>query len=86
LNQRRDAQGRIPVATPYDIADSAAYYNKSDNCISVWRDPKTASTTQVHIQKIRFGEIGREGRVDFDFSRATTRFTECADQSEARGR
>lgn len=77
VNARRDSQGRVPVATPYDIADSAAFYNRSDNIISVWRDPRNpAMGNEIHVQKIRYSEIGREGMVTFDYDLPTTSFRE----------
>lgn len=51
-----------PVPTPYDVSGSAHWRNKADNCICVWReltDPRGA--TEVHVQKIRFREVGQVG-------------------------
>src|SRR5258708_2151651 len=34
----RDKEGNRPVPTPYDISGSAHWFNKADNCITVWRN------------------------------------------------
>ncbi|MCA1668315.1 MAG: AAA family ATPase [Thermomicrobia bacterium] len=67
--------GNYPVPTPYDIAGSAHWYNKADNALSVYRD-KTDPTqpTTVHVQKIRFSEIGRIGMADLRYDVPTGRF------------
>lgn len=54
--------GAYPVPTPYDVSGSAHWRNKADNCIAVWRDvQEPRSETQIHVQKIRFREIGAVG-------------------------
>lgn len=59
IGKEKDKE-RVP--TPYDISGSANWRNKADNCITIWRD-LTISTNevQVHIQKIKFKEVGRIG-------------------------
>jgi twinkle protein len=63
---QKNGKGEYPVPTPYDIAGSAHFRNKADNAIAVhrpnmkdWKDPKV----EVHVQKIRFKEIGKIGSV-----------------------
>jgi twinkle protein len=70
--------GHYPVPTACDIAGSAHWRNKADNVLSVWRDV-TASDhrVQVHVQKIRFREVGRVGTVELVFDPLTGRFQEC---------
>lgn len=56
--------GTYPVPTPYDISGSGHWRNKADNCIAVWRNLDDAGTdVVVHVQKIRFREVGQIGRV-----------------------
>lgn len=75
LQKRED--GLYPVATPYDIADSAAFFNRADFCISVWRNPQDqGQPTEVHIQKVRFAETGQVGMAPFRYDRATGRVWE----------
>jgi twinkle protein len=69
--------GMYPVATPYDISGSAHFYNKTDNALSVWRHAADPSIpTQIHVQKIRFREQGKEGAVEFTYDPATGRLRE----------
>jgi len=59
----RDKQGKIPVPTPYDISGSARWRDKSDNCITVWRDlsDNDSIIVQLHVQKVRFRQDGKIG-------------------------
>jgi twinkle protein len=73
---RRD-DGSYPVPTPYDISGSAHWRNKADNSITVWRDLKEpTSLVQIHIQKIRFREIGSPGLVELRFNPVNGRYEE----------
>lgn len=75
--------GQYPVATPYDISDSASWFSKADCCLSIWRDKlNPILPSQVHIQKVRFSETGEIGRVDLRFDKATGRYWDTA--AEAR--
>ena len=59
----RDKNGKIPVPTPYDISGSARWRDKSDNCITVWRDLSDGDSiiVQLHVQKVRFRQDGKIG-------------------------
>jgi twinkle protein len=73
--------GKYPVATPYDIAGSAGFYNKSDNCLSLWRDmAEEMRPVELHVQKIKFHEIGGLGKVLFRHERLTGRYYETIDR------
>lgn len=64
-----------PVPTPYDISGSAHWRNMADNCICVWRDvldPRTE--TQIHVQKIRFREVGMVGLCKLYYDTVTGQF------------
>ncbi len=63
-----------PVPTPYDVSGSAHWRNKADNCLCVWRDVMLPGTCEVHIQKIRFREVGTVGRVEFGFDPPTSQY------------
>lgn len=65
-----------PIITLNDVKGASEWYAKADNGISVWRDEadKTGAT-DVHIQKIRFREVGRAGDyVRLHYDRVTGRF------------
>ena len=75
----RDKDGKRPVPTPYDVSGSAHWYNKADNIITVWRDTAPEQDTQdvqIHVQKIRFKNVGRPGLVTLKFDRITGRYFE----------
>ena len=58
--QKDPKNGQYPVPTPYDIAGSAHFRNKSDVCLCIWRDQKqNDGTVELHIQKVRNKNAGR---------------------------
>lgn len=61
--QRDKQTGKRMVATPYEISGSANWYNKADNCLTVWRDLEDvhSQVVEVHVQKIKFREVGKPG-------------------------
>jgi twinkle protein len=71
----REKDGKIPVPTPYDVAGSAHWFNKADNCIAVWRDTTgEANRVSVLVQKVRFSHIGRVGSAELIYDRVTGQF------------
>lgn len=66
---KRQGNDKWPVATPYDISGSANWFNKPDNCITVYPDQNDPSltgefrpvNTEIHVTKVRFPEIGTKG-------------------------
>lgn len=66
----RDKDGEYPVPTMYDIAGSAHFRNKADNGLCVWRDlsdPKSM-VVEIHVQKIRFRQIGKIGTAELAYN------------------
>lgn len=61
----RSDDGKYPVPTMYDCAGSAHWRNKADNGLCIWRDVanEDARDVQIHVQKIRFRQIGKPGVV-----------------------
>lgn len=59
----RDKENKYPVPTLYDCAGSAHWRNKADNGIVIWRELAAADSAevQIHVQKIRFRQVGRRG-------------------------
>ena len=54
--------GKYAPPTPYDIQGSSNFRNKPDNCLTIWRDAdEDSNILQVHVQKVRFREIGKPG-------------------------
>ncbi len=70
IQSEKDLNGNIiiPVPTLYMIAGSANWNNKPHNGIVIWRDRLSRDNiTQVHVQKVRFDEIGRIGMAELKF-------------------
>jgi twinkle protein len=71
----RDRDGQYPVPTLYDCMGSSHWRNKADNGIVIWRyygeDRIKRSTVEVHVQKVRFRQIGQVGMSELRFDRAT---------------
>lgn len=76
IRQKSDESAKVyPVPTPYDVSGSAHWRNKADNCICVWRDVQDPhSSTEIHVQKIRFREVGAVGMGKLYYDAATGRF------------
>ena len=72
--QKDKISGEYLVPKAYDIAGSAHFRNKADNCISVHRPDYTKHEVEIHVQKIRFKEVGRMGMVTLNYDYATGRF------------
>lgn len=68
-----DRAGKAP--SPYDIADSAHFYNKGDNIICVHRNQlENSQEVEIHLQKIRFKNVGHIGMVKLHYDRLTGRY------------
>jgi twinkle protein len=73
----KNKDGSYPVPTPYDVAGSAHWRNKADNCITIWRDAAAHNDlVEVHIQKVRKKSVGRVGMVTLRYTRITGNYFE----------
>lgn len=72
----KDKDGNYPVPTLYDCAGSAHWRNKADNGICVWRDFGGGNVVEIHVQKIRFRQIGQLGMVKLRYQAATGTYQE----------
>jgi len=79
IQKDRDT-GKYKVATLYDIAGSANWFNKVDNGLSVYVDRET-QIVEIHIQKIRFKWIGKLGMCQFKWDYYTGRYKELNDNT-----
>lgn len=69
--------GKLPVPTPDMVSDSAHFWNKTDNAITVWRDQaEDSTTTELYVQKIKFKHTGRIGKCELRYDRITGRYNE----------
>jgi hypothetical protein len=75
---QKNKDGKLPVPTPHDVSDSAHFWNKADNCITVWRDQSdyTKQDVDIHVQKVRFKHIGHIGVATLMYDRTTGRYHE----------
>lgn len=75
----RDKDGKYPVPTLYDCAGSAHFRNKADNGICVWRDFKDdTACVEIHVQKIRFRQIGRVGLAKLKYIKPTASYRDLS--------
>ena len=78
----KNSDGFYLVPTAYDISDSAHWYNKSDNILSVYREKQVVEgvvvdkQTNVYIQKIKISRHGKQGVCRFNFDKDSKRFYE----------
>lgn len=78
---RKEDGGNYEVPTPYDISGSANWRNKADNCITVYRHMQSKEEAQIapkpveiHVQKIRFKQVGHIGKAELDYDRITSNY------------
>jgi twinkle protein len=76
---RRMDDGKLPVPTPDTISGSQHWWNKADNCVTVWREfgDNPSQTVEIHVQKVRFKHVGRQGIVPLLYDRVTGRYHEA---------
>lgn len=72
--QYRNKDGDYNVPTASDISGSANFRNRADFCLTIHRTVEESATTEVHIQKVRFGENGMTGMVKLGFNPTIQRY------------
>ena len=70
---QKNQNGEYPVPTPYDIAGSANWRNKADNALALYRNMST-NEVDLHIQKIRFREVGKIGTIRLKYNKVSGKF------------
>lgn len=84
---REKESGNYPIPTLYDINGSAAFRNKADCGLVVWRDFKDENkAVEIHVQKIRFSEIGKLGMAKMRYDRITQGYKEFGLSDATRSR
>jgi twinkle protein len=72
---QRLQDGTYPIPTPYDISGAAHWRNKADIALCVWRDVNDEkSKVQIHIQKVRFREVGKVGLAELKYDIPSGRY------------
>lgn len=75
----REKDGSYPVPTLYDISGSAHWRNKADNGICVWRNfGDDSSAVEIHVQKIRFRQIGSIGKADLRYIKSIASYRDMS--------
>ena len=70
-------EGKLPIPRPDSISGSQHWWNKADNCITVWREfDNFSAPTEIYVQKIRFKHIGHIGQATLTYDRITGRYHE----------
>lgn len=72
---RKNDAGVFLLPSLYDIAGSANFKNKMDNGIVIYRN-NANSTTEVHVQKVRWWFLGEVGNCNMYYNRDTRMFSE----------
>jgi twinkle protein len=69
---QKDETKKYPVPSMYDISGSSDFYNKTDYGISVDRmkdeEGKMINFGGIHILKVKFKHLGRQGKWDFAYN------------------
>lgn len=76
---REKSTGEYPVPTLYDISGSAHWRNKADNGVVVFRNfVEPHSPVEIHVQKVRFRQIGKIGMAKLNYRGATQTYQEMS--------
>jgi twinkle protein len=74
---QKDKDAKRPIPTLSDVSGGAHWWNKADFGIVVHRDQTQGSNeTQIHVQKVRFKHMGKQGMVTLRWDRVTGQYTE----------
>ncbi len=76
--KKEPGKKEYPLPTPYDVSGSAASRNKADNCLSIYRHIMK-NDVEIHVQKIRFKEVGKIGMVTLEYDMVTGRYSDARD-------
>jgi twinkle protein len=72
---KRDETGRIPAPGGYEISGSSAWYAKADCGLTVHRGLEE-NLTEIHLWKVRFKWVGRQGMVMLAYDPTTGRYSD----------
>ncbi len=76
---QKNMDDKYPVPRPYDISGSAHWYNRADNCLSVWRDvgdQEKRHEVEIHVQKVRNKHVGTVGMTTLLWDSVTGRLSD----------
>ena len=64
------------VVTGHDIAGSASWFAKADLGYTVWRHPRDEKPPEIHVWKVRWNWIGKNGYCKLNFDPPTGRWSD----------
>ena len=78
------ANGKYPVATPYDISGGAHWRNKADNALSIYRNVGEVDddVCDIYVQKVRFKEVGRVGMTSIRSEKTSGSYVDDVDHDK----
>lgn len=68
--------GNVPPPKGYDISGSAAWFAKADCGLTVYRPDFTTTETEIHLWKVRFSWVGKQGVCSLFYDKSTMRYNE----------
>lgn len=72
---QKTQEGKLPVPGGYDISGSAAWFAKADCGLTVHRQQDANPLeAQIHIWKVRFSWVGKQGETRLYYDVGTTRY------------
>ena len=74
--QKDKETGQYEIPTPYNIAGSAAFYNKADHCVTVHREDLTKNEPILLVQKAKFKNFGKIGNAQLYYQYVSGRISE----------
>jgi len=74
---KKDDDGKYQIATPYDISGSANWWNKPDNCLSVYRDFGN-DKIYIGVQKIRIRDFGKIGKAELTYIKGSAHYEDAS--------
>lgn len=69
--------GKLPIAAPDMISDSAHFWNKADNCLCVALTGDESDLVDIHVHKVRFAHIGQRGTAQLKYDKYTGRYSDA---------
>jgi twinkle protein len=74
---QKGADGQYEVVSPYHINGGAAWYNKADFLLSIWRNMEDReAAVDVYAQKVKQRWCGRTGKASLYFDLVTGRYSQ----------
>ena len=70
--------GVVRAPSLYEIAGSAAFYNKPDHGIVIHSPTSKPGVAEIYIKKVRFGWSGKKGKIDLAYDAVTETYSELS--------